>query len=201
MLSLGPDLFARLNAEQCRPKSRPVLFGAAGLPVAEINAIEIALGFHLPPDFAYLLQHVQDPGAILFPWRNFRKADYDQSIAWIVSGLEFDIRENNLWLHRWGPRPAALAEAIEIARQDFASWPRLLPILGHRFLAADPCLADNPVFSIVQTDIVYYGQNLAQYLVNEFIKQDWVHEPRGQEIRHIDVWSDFAEDPDRLRIS
>lgn len=201
MLTLGPELFAHLNAHQASRAQKPIIFGAAGLSAAAITTIEADLGFQLPPDFAYLLQNIQDPGSLLFPWSNFRKQDYDQSIAAVLSGIEFDIRENGLWLHRWGKRPAELAAAIEIARQDFARWPKLLPIFGHRFLAADPCSAGNPVFSILQTDIIYYGANLAQYLVNEFVDMDWAPQPSAQDIRHIDVWSDFAEDPDRLRAS
>jgi len=82
---------------------------------------------------------------------------------------------------------------LDIARSDFETWPKLLPIYGHRFLAAEPCRSGNPIFSIVQTDIVYYGANLPHYLLNEFIDRDYALPTHAQKIRKIDIWSDFAE--------
>src|SRR2546421_12678344 len=63
---------------------------------------------------------------------------------------------------------ANLDEAFQIARQAVAKAPVLIPICSHRFLPAEPCEAGNPVFSIHQTDIIYYGSDLLDYLQNEF---------------------------------
>jgi hypothetical protein len=84
--------------------------------------------------------------------------------------------------------------ALNIARKDFETWPKLLPISGHRFLAAEPCRPGNPVFSIMQTDIIYYGADLAHYLVNEFIDHDYALHTNPQEIQKIRIWSYLAED-------
>ena len=192
MLRLGPELFELLNVKQHTGNRAPIIYGAGGLSLAEIAAIEAGLGFRLPEDFAYLLANVRDPGAVLFPWSNFKKQDYDTSMAWIREGLEFDV-EHDFWMKRWGERPAALAAALDIARRDFATWPRLLPVFGHRFLAAEPCRSGNPVFSIMQTDIIYYGADLAHYLVNEFVDKDWELHTHAQNIQKIDIWSDFAD--------
>jgi hypothetical protein len=81
--------------------------------------------------------------------------------------------------------------AVETARKDFETWPKLLPISGHRYLAAEPCLSGNPVFSIMQTDIIYYGANLAHYLLNEFVDHDYMLHTHAQKIRKIDIWSDL----------
>jgi hypothetical protein len=45
--------------------------------------------------------------------------------------------------------------------------PRLIPIFSHRYLLIDPCVPGNPVFSIKQGDIIVYGENLRDYLINE----------------------------------
>ena len=121
----------------------------------------------MPSDFSYLLRNVRDDGDVFFPWSKFTAAKYKEHIEWVLNGIEFDVDANNLWLHRWGERPTELSDALVIVRTDFAKWPRLLPIYGHRFLAAEPCTPGNPVFSIKQTDIIYYGSNLAHYLINE----------------------------------
>jgi len=196
MLQLGPEFFELLNAKQQVGNQQPAIYGKGGLSTLDIQLIEAKLGFLVPPDFALLLQNVRDPDGVLFPWSRFTKPKYDESIAWILKGIEFDIRENSLWLKRWGARPAALSDALDIARSDFATWPKLLPVSGHRFLAAEPHRADNPVFSINQTDIIYYGANLAHYLIHEFVDHSdgsYVRHTHDQEIQRVEIWSDFAE--------
>jgi hypothetical protein len=192
-MELGPDLFQLLNAKQSVGNKLPVIYGARGQSRDQIAAIEDQLGFRVPDDFAYLFANLQDPGRNLFPWSEFDKRSYDESIAWVLRGVEFDVEMNGLWLERWGQKPGALSVALEIVRRDFQTWPRLLPISGHRFLVAEPRLSGNPVFSIWQTDIIYYGADLAHYLLNEFVDRDYALHTHAQKIRRIEVWSDFAE--------
>jgi hypothetical protein len=192
-MELGPELFELLNAKQRVGNQVPVLYGVPGLSSAEIASIEGRLGFRVPDDFAYLFSNLQDPGGVFFPWSDFHKQRYDESIRWVLHGIEFDIEKSDLWLERWGKRPVALSAALDIARKDFATWPKLLPLYGHRFLAAEPCLIGNPVFSIKQTDIIYYGADLPHYLLNEFVDHDHGLHTHLENIRKIDMWSDFAE--------
>jgi hypothetical protein len=192
-MELGPELFELLNSKQWVGNRTPVIYGARGLSSEQIVSIEAQLGFRMPDDFAYLFQNLQDPGRVLFPWSEFDKGNYDEKIKWVLRGVEFDIERNHLWLERWGTKPDALSTALNIARKDFDTWPRLLPIYGHRFLAAQPCRSGNPVLSIMQTDVIYYGADLPHYLLNEFVDHDYALHTHAQNIRKIDVWSDFAE--------
>lgn len=195
MLQLGPDLFERLNAKQWVGNQQPMIFGKGGLSILEIQLVEAKLGFPIPKDFAYLLQNVRDPGGVLFPWATFKKQQYDDKIQWVLGGIEFSVEVNGLWLKRWGDRPATLSDALEIVRHDFETWPKLLPIYGHRFLAAEPLRDDNPVFSIMGTDIIYYGSNLAHYLLQEFMERGSDHyadNVREIDIKHVNIWSDFV---------
>jgi hypothetical protein len=194
MLKLGPELFELLNANQRVGNMTPVIYGVQGLSSAEIVSIEAQLRFRLPADFAYLFQRLRDPGRVFFPWSNFKKQEYDDRIRRILQGIEFDIDHNKFWMDRWGKRPPTLSAALDIARKDFETWPKLLPIHSHRFLAAEPCRPGNPVFSIVQTDIIYYGADLAHYLMNEFVDHDYVLHTHAQEIPKIRIWSYLAED-------
>jgi hypothetical protein len=194
MLKLGPELFELLNAKQVVRNKMPVSYSVPGLSPAEITSIEAQLGFRLPEDFAYLFQHLQDPGRVLFPWSNFKKEEYDEMIRWILHGIELAVEhKKKFWLKRWGQRPPSLFDALEIVRRDFESRPKLLPIYGHRFLAAEPFRCGNPVFSIMQTDIIYYGADLAHYLVNEFVDHDYALHTYKQKIQTIPIWSDLAE--------
>jgi hypothetical protein len=192
MLKLGPELFERLNTCQRVGNFLPAIYGVPSLSSAEIASIEAQLGFRVPEDFVYLFQHLQDPGRVFFPWSDFKKQEYDDRINRVLKGIEFDIDRNKFWLDRWGRRPASLPAALEIARKDFETWPKLLPIHSHRFLAAEPCRWGNPVFSIVQTDIIYYGADLAHYLVNEFIDHDFGLHTHAQSIHEIPIWSDLV---------
>jgi hypothetical protein len=194
MLQLGPELFELLNAKQWVGNRMPVTYGLPGLSPVEIASIESQLGFQLPADFAYLFRHLRDPGHVFFPWSSFRKEEYDGSIRRVLEGIEFDIDHNKFWMDRWGKRPATLSAALDLARKDFKTWPKLLPISGHRFLAAEPSRPGNPVFSIVGTDIIYYGTDLPHYLMREFIGLDLVPPVHAQETRKIRVWSYLADD-------
>src|SRR6185437_2266716 len=192
-MELGPELFELLNNKQWVGNQVPVIYGARGLSSEQVACIEAQLGFRIPDDFAYLLQNLQDPGRVLFPWSEFDKRKYDEIIEWVLHGIEFDIEKNGLWLERWGKKPDTRSTALDIARRDFVTWPKLLPIYGHRFLAAEPCRSGNPIFSIMQTDIDYYGADLPHYLLNEFVDRDYALHTHAQTIRRIEIWSDFAE--------
>jgi hypothetical protein len=45
----------------------------------------------------------------------------------------------------------------------------------------------------MQTDIIYYGVDLAHYLLREFVDRDYARHTHAPKIRRIAVWSDFAE--------
>ena len=195
MLELGPELFATLNARQSTDGRRSVVYGAGGLSASDLQRIESELGFPLPADFAFLLQNIRDPDHVLFPWASFDKRKYDDLIVWVREGIESSLEEDGFWQDRWGQRPDGLPQALDMFRRNFATWPRLLPLLGHRFLAAEPCKSNNPVFSIMGTDVICYGANLAHYLMLEFVdrKPDaYGRHTSDQAIRSIDVWSDLA---------
>jgi hypothetical protein len=192
-MELGPELFELLNSRQSVGSRAPVIYGARGLSNEQIASIGGQLGFRVPDDFAYLFQNLQDPGRVFFPWSEFNKRKYEETIEWVLHSIEIDIERNGLWLERWGKKPDILSAAMEIARIDFVTWPKLLPIYGHRFLAAQPCCSGNPIFSIMQKDVVYYGADLPHYLLNEFVDHDYTLHIREQKIRRIEVWSDFAE--------
>jgi hypothetical protein len=193
VISLGPELFELLNTKQAVTNRGPVRYGVPGLSSPEIASVEAQLGFRLPEDFVYLFQNLQDPGGVFFPWSHFRKQEYDDLIRWVQNGIAFDIEHAGFWLERWGTRPKLLSAAIEIAQSDFECWPKLLPIFGHRFMPAEPYRSGNPVFSIMQTDIIYYGANLPHYLLNEFVDRDYALHTQEQDIQKVPIWSDLVQ--------
>jgi len=65
----------------------------------------------MPDDFVYLLQNLQDPGGVLFPWSGFEKRRYEERIERVFRGIEFDIERSGLWLQRWEKKPETLPAA------------------------------------------------------------------------------------------
>lgn len=95
-------------------------------------------------------------------------AAINSMFAWLWEGLQFDVEHNVLWLDSWGERPANLDDQKQRVRALVLAAPKLIPIFSHRYLLAEPCIANNPVFSIYQSDIIIYGANLHDYLIHEF---------------------------------
>ena len=85
----------------------------------------------------------------------------------------FDVDHNGVWHPTWGERPAGLHEALETARLRLAQVPKMVPVYGHRFLPAGRGTYGHPVLSIWQTDIIYYGVNLVDYVRQEFGGPAW----------------------------
>lgn len=98
----------------------------------------------------------------------------------------FDIEHNGFWLPEWGSRPETLEDAKKIASDLISAAPKLVPICMHRMIPDEPREAGNPVFSVHQTDIIYYGFDLLDYLRHEFKLGD--REPWPEKIRPIRFW-------------
>jgi hypothetical protein len=145
---------------------------APGLTYWEIKAIEDRYRFNFSPDLREFLQ-IAVPISPDSPTRGFPNWRVDSTqlrdqLSWLLEGLLFDVEHNAFWRKDWGERPADLEAAKNIAREAVAAAPVLIPIYSHRYLPAEPLLSGNPVLSVYQTDIVYYGWDLASYFNHEF---------------------------------
>lgn len=181
-------------SHQAALKKAGVVF-TEGLSDAELNAIEARSHFVFPPDLRAFLQAALPVSHGFVDWRALSDAQLTGYLDAPFEGIAFDIDVNIFWLPEWGPRPDALEDALAIARAAFDAAPRLIPILGHRYIPDRPREAGNPVFSVVQTDIIVYGASLAAYLENEFPQA--FDKARGEirnEARTIDFWSRLVED-------
>ena len=162
---------------------------APGLSVAEVEAVESTWAFRFPPDLRKLLTFML-PVSSRFP--DWRRPDSDairDQLTWPADGLCFDIEHNDFWIDAWGKKPQALEAACAIARRAVAEAPPLIPIYGHRYLPADPPVEGNPVFSVYQTDIIYYGFDLPSYLAAEFgVPNPY---PLPESTREVRFWSEL----------
>ena len=161
---------------------------APGLTTDEVASAEQQLGVPFPPDLLSLLQTAL-PISPRFPdWRQPRNPEIGTQLAQPLEGIKFDIEHDAFWWPDWGPRPDDLDEAVKIAEAQIAVAPKLIPIYGHRYLPAEPNSNGNPVFSVHQTDIIYYGKDLRFYIAHEFGGLTHAEAVAG-EIRSIRFWS------------
>jgi len=169
----------------------------SGLTESEIRTVEAHFDFRFPADLCALLQTALPRGPLFPDWRMPESTALADRLAWPFDGIAFDIEHNVFWLDSWGPRPAALSDALAVARATVESAPRLIPIFGHRYLPAEPEAAGNPVFSVYQTDIICYGVDLRRYLLCEFGRLDFAEATRG-EPRRIRFWTDIIDGDEEL---
>ncbi|SQI36329.1 Uncharacterised protein [Leminorella richardii] len=146
---------------------------AIGLSDAEAGEVECVFGFQFPPDLKALLQQALPISSGFVDWRaamGSKKArrQIAERMAAPLEGILFDIKHNDYWLDSWGSRPAVFSERKARVERLVADAPRLIPLYSHRYLPDTPCEAGNPVFSVYQTDIIYYGNDLASYFAAEF---------------------------------
>ncbi|MEM7228140.1 MAG: SMI1/KNR4 family protein [Planctomycetota bacterium] len=143
---------------------------APGLTADEFAAIEDACGFRFPPDLRALLERILPVGATFPKWRGLTADDFQRQQDWLIDGILFDVLEPEFqfWLPAWGDRPLDDGEAELVVRAAFDAAPTLLPVYAHRFIPTTPAESGNPVFSVMQTDIIVYGSSLPNYFRREF---------------------------------
>jgi hypothetical protein len=144
-----------------------VRFGK-GLSTDEIQEIESKYDFQFPADLKFFLQTAL-PISDKFPnWRDDPYEQIRERLDWPLEGMCFDIEHGSFWPQEWGPKPLNLGDAFAVARRAVKKAPNLIPIYSHRYMPDRPNASGNPVFSVHQTDIIYYGHDLLSYFKNEF---------------------------------
>ena len=77
-----------------------------------------------------------------------------------------------------------------LTSREYKKYPKLIPVFLHRYIPSTPQETGNPVFSVYQMDIIYYGTDLATYFRNAFKLKlpDDLEFPK--EVKHIRFWSE-----------
>lgn len=162
-----------------------------GLSDVEISRIEDQFNFTFGPEHRQLLQSALPAGEPSWPdWRYGSPEDLQGRLDWPIDGVVLDVHNNAFWPTSWGQRPDDHAEKERHARAHLARVPRLVPLFSHRYLTVDPAYRPSPVFSVHQADVIYYGDNLLDYVAHEF-KVPPLHP--SPDHAHVPFWSDLAE--------
>jgi len=150
-----------------------------GMREDELAAVEATYGFGFPPDLRSLLATEIPAG--WFDWRDASPDEIQMRLEEPIAGVAPYFQNYEYWLPPWGPRPDAVEDRIAFLRGA----PRLIPLVGQHYLAAEPCAAGNPVFSIFGIDMIVAGCDLADRLAGGVRSAA----TKG-EARHIRFWSD-----------
>ena len=165
-----------------------------GLAGDEFDTVRKQFGFEFSPDHRSLLALALPIGQSWPDWRSGDHDDLASRLAWPADGVVFDVLNNAFWPASWGRRPADDTTAEAITRVEMARVPTLIPIYSHRYLPAAPAPVGSPVFSVYQTDVIYYGDNLLDYVAHEFHIPP--PHPTGGNRPRVRFWSDLAESVD-----
>ncbi|MFO1109607.1 MAG: hypothetical protein U1E61_10525 [Bradyrhizobium sp.] len=158
-----------------------------GYTQAELDRAQSRFGLEFPPDLIALLREKRPANG--HDWTN--ETDIREALAWPFEGLLFDVEQNHLWWPEWGTRPIDANAREEILRSVVSRATKLIPLISHRYLPEEPREQGNPVFSVYQADVIYYGADLEDYFEREFL--GYTHRPWSQPTKHIPFWSDLVE--------
>jgi hypothetical protein len=182
--------WAGLIAE-LRPK---ILVFDPGLTDAEVERAEDAYEISFPVDLRDFLQTAL-PRGLGFPnWRSLDDRTIKEILSWPLEGILFDVERNDFWLPEWGPKPSTTQEVRAVVEEQVKGAPRLIPIYAHRMMPDKPREAGNPVLSVYQTDIIYYGFDLDDYFRHEFNlegRKEWPAKVQAIEFWNVDRWQDL----------
>jgi hypothetical protein len=101
-------------------------------------------------------------------WRNDSEESIRSRLDWPLDGLLFDVEHNGFWPTTWPGKPGTLEEQRAVATERIRRWPTLVPIYSHRYMPGAPATTGAPVFSVWQSDVIFYGDILLDYLTHEF---------------------------------
>jgi hypothetical protein len=160
---------------------------AKGYTRIELERAQQTFGLVFPPDLVDLLREKRPLDGP--DWAD--EVAIRRALEWPFEGLLFDVEHNHLWWPEWGEKPADPDARKEVLRSVISRAPKLIPLFAHRYLPEAPHEAGNPVFSVYQSDVIYYGANLADYFEREFA--GWNSRSWPNQIKHIPFWSDLVE--------
>lgn len=172
----------------------------SGLADDEVLQVETEFNFKFPPDLKLFLQTALPISDRFVNWRlglesKTEKEEILDRLNWPLEGMLFDLQSNDFWIKSWGDRPNTYEEKELIAKEIYFTLPKLIPIYSHRYIPSRPNKEGNPVFSVHQMDIIYYGYDLATYFANEFSFEltnefKLLDKPK----REIEFWSKWVEE-------
>ncbi len=164
----------------------------------EISQIESKFNIVFPTDLRLFLANSLPISQGFINWRLGLSAveiekEINERLQRPLEGLLFDVKNNDFRFEEWGVKPTDKNEQISLIKKKFETYPILIPIYSHRYISSLPNEIDNPVFSVHQTDIIYYWFNLIDYFAKEFEFTLSSNIQIPEKPKNIEFWSEIVE--------
>jgi hypothetical protein len=164
---------------------------APGLHNEEFDRAERTFDVRFPPDLRLLLSRGLPLGGHFIDWRGSEDLII-RRLHWPEEGILFDVQQG-LWPRALGAKPADPSRLELEASAAIRAAPTLVPLYGHRYLPCEPLEEGNPVFSVWQSDVIRYGDDLSSYLQREF-RLGRPGESGPTSSRRIRFWDDLVDE-------
>ncbi len=163
----------------------------SGLTQEEFSKIEELYHFRFPLPLQLFLKEVLPIEKGFYNWRDFSPGNISRITNAIESPKRFlhQIINEIDWCDDWGKEPKNLENKAKLIKNKIITAPDLIPIFAHRYMPV--CALQNPpVISVHGADVIYYGENLENYLEIEFgdKKQASIN---FESIEYIPFWTDL----------
>ena len=160
------------DRKEVRIKDNKKVTFQKGLSIDEISQIEKFYNLSFNIDHRnYLMRYVLIGGSF-YDWRNDTKNNVEhikKMLNWPLEGILFDIEHNIYWPREIEIKPERITQKKDIFIKYYQeNISKLVPIYGHRYMCSEPKKTGAPVYSVYQTDIIYYGDNILDYFSKEF---------------------------------
>ncbi len=167
-----------------------------GLSDDEFAKIQEVYGIEIPKDLKIVLKSflpLSPDDEYGFPnWRDFSdnnvkklKERINQPKERILNDVEY-----GFWCYQWGEKPDDIHEAMNIAREQMELAPKMIPIYSHRYMPVFDSEESLPIFSTIGRDTIVYGNDIFEYIFQEFAD---VRFPKSKDSVEIPFWSILAE--------
>lgn len=154
-----------------------------GLTDDEFARVEDTFGFSFADDHRAFLAAGLPVGAGWPDWRGEGRKSLAKRLQLPAEGVLFAVEWSQFWHDGWGQRPARVKDALRSAKYQLARVPQLVPVCSHHYLPAGRGSSGHPVLSVIRTDVVVSGANLADYIEGK---------PDTGAVPTADFWSDLV---------
>jgi hypothetical protein len=140
-----------------------------GYSEPELDDAQAKWGLRFPPD---LIERLRECRPLIddrdcFDWVTADPEHIRERLAWPFESYWRSIEINDFWWPEWGERPASQVDQKEKLRGIISAAPKLIPLMGIRYIPDEPYESGNPVFSVMGVDIIHCGANLTDWLERE----------------------------------
>ncbi len=160
-----------------------------GLSDDEFARVESTFGVEFGDDHRAFLAAGLPVGGSWPDWRSEGRRSLAKRLQLPLEGVLFAVEWAEFWHDGWGRRPAKMKDALRSARYQLERAPQLVPVYSHHYLPDGRASLGHAVLSVVQTDVVVYGTDLAHYIDNEFGGGGPGH--RDPEAATVAFWSEL----------